>query len=173
MQTILNILTIIAFCFSSYTFIKEIIEKRKNISVDLLQVVRDSNNNFLYYIFCFQILNKSRLPIAISRIQIQTDKNKYELFNRPIVLFSSVSKTGNTVTGTKKIDGSVLPITISSFGAERMYFSSYKEKDFFIEPKDKIKIIIGTNRGKITKNIAVPNFSDLLELYPSSLPEKK
>lgn len=173
MQTFLNILTIIAFVFSTYTFVKDLIEKRKNLSVNLLQVAPGFTGDYQSYSFCFQISNKSRLPIAITKIQVQTENQIFELLNAPITLLSSVTKQNEVITDTKKIEGSVLPINFASLGAERIYLTSYKETNFFIAPTDKIKIHISTNRGKIIKNVDVPNFCDLIELYPNSLPERQ
>lgn len=173
MQTALNILTIVAFLFSTYTFVRGIIENRKNISVELLQMAPGFTGEKQSYSVCFQILNKSRLPISISNIQIDKNGKKYEFFNAPIDIFSSVTRRNDTIIDSKKITSTIFPLSLTSLGGERVYLTTYKETDLHINEKEYLKIVISTNRGKLIKKVSVPIFCTSLDMYPSKLPERQ
>ncbi len=174
MQTVLNILTVIAFCLSTFTFVKDLVEKRKNLDAKILQIAPGYNTNYQSYYFCFQILNKSKLPISISNIQIKVNDRFFDVLDRPVNIFEAkVRDKEDNIIDTMKIPTTTMPIMLQSLGSARLYFTSYKEKDFYLNPKQKITLSIYTNRGTISKAIILPTFCDLIDFYPPTLPEKQ
>lgn len=147
-----SILSIIAICISILNFVYLYITNRKklNFSISSYTVAKVNGKNF--YMFNVEFINKSRLPISVNEITFIDSKNIYKIDKAPQLLAEKNTKRGNEVIKRKEINSAKFPINLLGLCSEQKFIVMHGPEDF---KASNIKVMITTNRGKVTKKIAI------------------
>lgn len=147
-----KIFGIFGFLLSVGNFIILLLQNRKRIKVRLgdAGVTHLSDHRDLYKI-SYSIENLSRLPISITRVQIQVAGKMYDSDRLPFIIEKSEYRVGKEVVDRTLVKSRVLPINLLALSAESG-FLAFVIPQGILSANDKDLIVqIYTNRGKVTR----------------------
>lgn len=143
---------ILGFLLSGFNLAMVIWQNRKRLRIRFGAAGISSlpNHTDLYQI-AYSIENQSRLPISITRIQIQVAGKMYDCERLPYVIETSEYRVGGEVVDRTLVKSTVLPINLLALAAESGFLAfsipqgtqSANDKDLIVQ--------IYTNRGKVAR----------------------
>ncbi|WP_343274654.1 hypothetical protein [Ligaoa zhengdingensis] len=108
-----------------------------------------------------EIINKSRLPISITRISMEQNGKLLSFEQLPQEIVSGTRGNGEPYTAFSE----PFPISLQGLDAKSgLFLAIPKNHDFAVAPHSAIKLHIATNRGKLQSKVEVSGFSDHLKL---------
>lgn len=144
------ILSIAAFTISLINLIYLLITNNKNLQIGCLNFTVGDISNKHFYMFNIELINKSRLPISINEVIIKDSKEKYKMIKSPRLLAEKNVQRNGEIIKHQEVHSAKFPINIAGLSSEQKFMVMYGPQQLKDNPS---KIIIGTNRGKITKKI--------------------
>lgn len=143
----LDWLTIAAFTMSLVTWVLAFKNQRRKLSIDL--VAADP----LHGVYYFSFENRSRLPVAITRIAIITADGLADSKAIPEIVFISTRRNGNSVTDQAIQKSFLLPVNLDPLGATAGYVCFREDRHILEADAKSVTFLIGTNRGKAIQKI--------------------
>ena len=143
---------ILGFLLSAFNLAMLISQNRKrlNIRFGAAGITPLTDHTDLYQI-AYSIENQSRLPISITRVQIQVAGKMYDCERLPYVIERSEYRVGGEVIDRTIVKSRVLPINLLALAAESG-FLAFSIPQGILSANDKDLIVqIYTNRGKVTR----------------------
>lgn len=149
------LLSVSAFIISLINLIYLLITNKKRLTININNYTFSNVNNRKFYMFNVEFINKSRLPISVNEIIIESNKEKYKIIKSPRMLSEKDRKQNGLVIKHQEIHSAKFPINILGLTSEHKFIVMYGP--------DRIDetistIIINTNRGKITKKVLLNNY---------------
>ena len=146
MDRITFYMALIGFLLSIFNALRDYRENRVSISVSMPCTVNDSGYLFMKII----MINNSKQPISITRVQANINNASYELglCSLPMITYNDPVRAGKAVEKT-----TCLPIQLNSLGYG---IALFQIENLNIETGTPIDLLIGTNRGKIKKHVVKP-----------------
>lgn len=148
-EIVSHIAGIIGCAISLVTAVVLCIKERKDITIEINDVVRYGDRNYLNVV----LANRSRLNIAILKIHIEQD-NTFELDHRSQLFKDIKLRTGNDIRLLKQVYTLSLPINLagleSSKGVLRTLPGSHS-----LYTNSEAHITIYTNRGVLRRDIII------------------
>lgn len=143
---------ILGFLLSAFNLAMLISQNRKRLKIRLgdagISQLPDSRD---LYKVAYTIENCSRLPIAITRVQIQVAGKMYDCERLPFIIEKSEYRVGKEVIDRTLVKSRVLPINLLALAAESG-FLAFVIPQGILSANDKDLIVqIYTNRGKVTR----------------------
>lgn len=143
------IIAVLSFCISVWNFIETRLQNRVNLSVECKDFIIAENFSRQPLYIALSIINKSRLPVAVSRAFITICGENFEFSWIPQIVHQSRLGTKNETLDRTIVKSIIFPLNLSGLGTCGGYF--YTETFGRInEPdaKDSFAIItLHTNRG--------------------------
>lgn len=137
-------IAVAGFILSATIWAKELVSQRKNLSGRILDIT--VYNNFVVLRILFE--NRSRLPIAITQIELVINGQRFACSQTPKLVFERMERTNGKVTESTKEFSVRLPIQIAELGAnESLVFFGHLPAT----PQDDathLTLRLSTNRGK-------------------------
>lgn len=142
-------IAVIGFILSIWNFVETRIQNRVNLSVECKDFIIADNFARKPLYIALSVVNKSRLPIAVSRAFIVAANEKFEFSWIPQIVHQARLGTKDEVFDRTIVKSITLPINLSGLGTIGGYF--YTET-FDRITEDLIKetsatIVLHTNRG--------------------------
>lgn len=144
MQLFLNILTILAFGMSLATWITEAIRRKRNISLTIFDYRYWSAHNVVQFFMTIQ--NHSSLPICITAISLISGDELFICELEPMQIKS---------LGENPIKTPAFPINVSPRQGIGCYFEFSHAPNISLEAGKTVEFLIDSNRGQITKSVAL------------------
>lgn len=145
-----TILSILAFTISLINLIYLLVTNKKKLKINIVNFTIGNVNNKHFYMFNVELINKSRLPISVNEIIIEDSKEKYKFIKSPRMLAEKDRKRNNEIIKHQEIHSAKFPINIAGLSSEQKFIVMYGPEKI---ENDSSKVIINTNRGKVTKKI--------------------
>lgn len=145
-----TMLSVFAFSISLINLLYLIITNKKKLEMKIINFSIGDLNNRHFYMFNVEFINKSRLPISVNEIIIADNKEKFKILKSPRTLAEKERKRNREIIKHQEIHSAKFPINISGLSSEQNFIVMYGPEKIGNENS---KIIINTNRGKITKKI--------------------
>ena len=142
-QTILFVISGLAFVMSLSNWIHTWVTQRKKLRISISQYQGNVKCNLFY----LAIENLSRLPIAISRIILIVDGKEYECTAVPKKAVEVVSKTGGVENSRRIYESLAMPISLTSLGSAHGYIPFEENQQVFPPPPTVVTFRVYTNRG--------------------------
>jgi len=147
-----NFLSIVALCISIFNLIYIISSNKRKVDIIVNCYTTGNVEGKNFYMYDVVFINKSQLSISINGLKVIDNKNEYYIINSPRKLFESKSNINNKVINCKEINSITFPINLQGFESSHNFIIMYGPNKF---EKELQKIVIGTSRGKINKNINI------------------
>ena len=151
-DVIYKIAGVLGFLLSVYNFTMIMIQDHKRLKIRLgdAGITSLPDHRDLYKI-AYMVENRSRLPISITRVQIQIAGKMYDCDRLPFIIEKSEYRVGNEVVDRTLIKSTVLPINLLGLSAESG-FLAFLIPQGILSANDKDLIVqIYTTRGKVTR----------------------
>lgn len=143
------IISMLALMISIINIIYLVLTNKKKLQFEINNYSSGKVNNKNYYFFDVEIINKSRLPISVNEITIESNKQNYTFIKASRLLLKGETKKGKEVTDRYEIHSIKFPININGLCSEQEFIVMYGPNEF----NDNVKITLKTSRGKIKKKI--------------------
>lgn len=154
-------IAVIGFCLSTYNFVALLVANHKRIDIS----VKKAYNEEAFTVMLIEFTNKSQLPISITSGKI----NGISFGDRSATLYSYANPDAHE---SPVISADLFPIDISPLGTVRVLLRS----DDVIPPPpsrcpspchctcpcSRYRICLGSSRGKISKNVVLPEYCESL-----------
>ena len=146
-------IAVAGFIMSFLSWVHTFFTQRKNFDISILQIKSFVSVTYLYLLFS----NKSRLPIAITNVQLLFDGKSYNCTPIPKLVSATEKKRGRDVIKRTEEYSKELPIMVPSLGAVNgiVLFEGMTRL-----PQDNAKhltLLICTNRGSpVQKTLGLP-----------------
>lgn len=145
------ILSLINFIYLYCTNKKKLDINIRNYTTSQYPPTKDKENPFFYMIY-IDFINKSRLPIAITSVQIIDSENIYNINLSSERIAEKNRKQNNVIIERQTVDSAGFPINLNGLTAKGEILLMYGKKEF---SNEKSILIINTNRGKVKKKINI------------------
>ena len=145
-ETITFGIAVLGFALSVWNALRDWRSNRKNLAVSI-PFAFCSEHNAGYSFIMMEFVNKSKLPLSITRIQAQIDGKDFELGCESVRMFEY---TYPERKGRVADDSVLLPLSVDSLGYKRALFSI---SDWPMITNKQVSLTIGTNRGQIKKTV--------------------
>ncbi len=143
------IIAIISFGISIWNFVETRLQNRVNLAVECKDFIIAENFNRQPLYIALSIVNKSRLPIAVSRAFITVNGEKFEFSRIPQVVHQARLGTQSETFDRTIVKSITLPLNLAGLGTCGGYF--YTETFGRINESDSkgsaAIITLHTNRG--------------------------
>lgn len=151
-DVIYKVVGVLGFLLSVINFALIIFQNHKSLNVRFgdAGITQLSNHQDLYKI-AYIVENKSRLPISITRVQIQIAGKMYDCNRLPFVVDRSEYCIGNEVVDRTLVKSKVLPINLLGLSAESGFLAFLIPQGILSENDKDLIVQIYTNRGKATR----------------------
>lgn len=143
-ENITLLIAIVSLVLSLINAIRDWKSNRKSISISVPFAFCNEHNAGYSFILT-EFVNRSKLPVTVTRIQAMIDGERFELGRESVRMFEY---THPERKGRVADDSVLLPIVIDSLGYSKALFSISNWPQI---TKKEIKLEIFTNRGKIRK----------------------
>lgn len=142
--TLTDFLAACGFVMSLATWIYTAISNRQKLAFKIheVKIVRDAS------IFFIQIENLSRIPVAITRIQLKICGALFDCVAIPTFIMGTTGKVGTEVISGKSFYSMQIPIELSSLGAVSGYIFFDNPQAVLPPDSTTASFLIHTNRGK-------------------------
>lgn len=143
-NTIMSLISIIAFGLSLYNFLESLINSVKKIAIDICNIHQYKISDMLFvYQALITISNKSNLPIAITHLVV----NKLPCKIEPSFVSEHKRTKGKEIIYSEIIKTIAFPVNLSSLMSSNGYIEFVSDHPI---DKENVKFDIYTNRGKIS-----------------------
>ncbi len=148
------IISLISFAFSAYVFIFQLLKNRKNIHIEIPNYFTSRDRDILN----LHIINKSREPICISRIYIESvDKKEFcGLYKERLGSFTFADEP------TVRYKSDNLPQFISGLGFRNLILICPPK---LVTLNHQSKIIFYTNKGLIKKKFTIDHYNESRNIF--------
>lgn len=142
-----GLIAIISFVMTSATWIHTILINRQNLSFRIHEAQSRNGVSF----FFMQIENHSKLPVAITRFQLVTDKNEFDCVAIPHFIYQYTRRSGKEITSQKTFYSLQMPIELSALGAVSGYILFDNPQAVLPADSTDATFLVCTNRGRKEK----------------------
>lgn len=156
-QNVLNAISIIAFVMSLYNFLLSILRDRRNLTYEIRDIFLDRQPHVNKLYVDLLLINKSRFPITITKIDIGfSNRNKFRFDHHGGkllrgFLFTPSTNKEKTLWEFYTED---LPICLNSFeGKGGIFRASIRDLHFMDKYKDRLIFTFYTNRGTVVRKL--------------------
>lgn len=149
-----TILSISAFIISLINLIYLLTTNKKKLKVNIANFTICNVNNKHFYMFNVELINESRLPISVNEIIFKDNKKEYKVIKSPRMLAEKDRKRNNEIIKHQEIHSAKFPINVVGLSSEQKFIVMYGPEKI---TNDNSKIIINTNRGKVTQKVNLNN----------------
>ncbi len=153
-EIVSHIVGISGFILSLITAIILLVNERRSLDISIYDIMRKGDRNYLL----FSIANKSRLNISVLAIHVIQDETFQIDHNSKY--FHSITINERVIHESYTTG---LPINICGLDSVRGVARTIKSPHTLYSLS--AKVIIYTNRGKITRNISINNDRSLKDLF--------
>ena len=144
-------IAVAGFLMSLATWIHTFLSQRKNIRIRITECKSDDEITL-----CFvHIENKSRLPIAITRIVLLSEQNEVDCVPFPTWGLDDTRRSGKEIISRKSYYSMQMPIAISALGAVSGYVLFQSDQRMIPDDAKLLNLKVYTNRG-LTKIWSIP-----------------
>lgn len=148
---VLDLMTILSFLTSSILFICKVLYSRKKVDFEIIDYVKVGH---VVQLFAF-IYNKSSSSISISSICINHD-NRY--FQCELIPKKIIKREENLITTPP------FPLNLNPQESRSCFLEFLYCKEISVKKGNLLSLTIHTNRGKITKDLYLPDKSHYLHI---------
>lgn len=144
-----NISGIVAFVISVVNFMYFFVIRKKKLYVRFGKIgVSDNFQNTSLLKVHYSFVNKSQLPISITRIRVVINNEFYDLDTLPRIVEQYTKKQGNEIIDRYTAKSEYTPINLASLGAHSGFFAFVIPQDSLSGSEKALTFQICTNRGK-------------------------
>ena len=143
------VIAVVGFLISVASGILNLLRQRKNFDIIIHSVKAYDTVIFLSAAF----VNKSRLPILITRIALQQRDTSLECTAVPVKVASFTDSRNGQVLSHREIFSKQLPIALSSLGGDSGVILFENVRAQLEDSATHATFLVGTNRGKTVKKI--------------------
>ena len=150
------IVAIAVFIFSITSWIYMIYMNRKDVSLIINRYTSyrtDDIQKESLYIMSVSFENKSRQPIAISKLAVLLDDTEYDFRVDATIIFKGTLSTGNRVDESNEISSTQYPINLSPLNSCHAYTYVTLPSDCVLPVSTSLTFAIYTNRGVVKQMI--------------------
>lgn len=142
--TLTDFLAACGFAMSLSTWIYTAMSNRQKLSFRIHEAKNITGGS----IFFMQIENLSRIPVAVTRIQLEICGQFFDCIAIPTFIMGTTDRVGSEVVGEKAFYSMQIPIEISSLGAVSGYIFFDNPQAVLPADSTAVNFLIHTNRGK-------------------------
>lgn len=151
-------IAIIGCTLSLWNTIRDWYFNRKNIIVSIPFVFCNESNDG-YSFALVEFVNKSKLPLTITRVQAMVDGHTFELGHECVRMFEYLHPERK---GRVAEDSVLLPLSMDSLGYQKALFSIPDCPNIM----DKnVSLIIGTNRGEVCMAFEITDITNDIKIF--------
>lgn len=126
------------------TWIKDFVSQRKNIHGRILSIKSYSDVTYVY----LALENRSRLPIAVTSIDLVLNQSTYTCTALPTLVSSTTRRCKDTILKYAEEYSTSLPIRIQQLGAASILALFENMNQLPPDDATTLMLVIYTNRGK-------------------------
>nr|DAF30758.1 MAG TPA: hypothetical protein [Caudoviricetes sp.]DAW38987.1 MAG TPA: hypothetical protein [Caudoviricetes sp.] len=144
-------IAVAGFLMSLATWVHTFLSQRRNVGIRITEFRADEK----IALFFIHIENKSRLPIAITRIVLISNQEKVDCEPFPTWVLDSTHKIGKEIISQRSYYSMQMPIAISSLGAVSGYVLFQADQCMIPDDAKLANLQVYTNRGR-SKILSIP-----------------
>lgn len=145
--TLTDFLSVCAFVMSLSSWIYTAISNRQKLAFRIHEAKNIPGGS----IFFMQIENLSRMPVAVTRIQLEMQGEFFDCVAIPTFIMGATTKAGTQVVGDTAFYSMQIPIELASLGAVSGYIFFDTPQAVLPAESTTASFLIHTNRGKKVK----------------------
>lgn len=166
MEILTLIIAIAGFLMSLISWVRDIVTQRVHLDV---QITRANVNVKNPGLFCYlSVVNRSRLPIAITSLAISQSGIETYCIPVPKCVLEHTHKIGNTVVERRTEYSTALPIQLQGLGGLTVLAQFEGLPEAIQTDSKSLNLVVYTNRGKPRK-MTLPLPEELSDLRTMSL----
>lgn len=162
-----TILSVAAFILSLFNFIYLIYTNKKRLSFNMIHYTVARINNKFFYMFNIELINKSRLPIAVNEIIVKYNDSEYKIIKSPRLLSEKETKRNKEVVRRQEVHSAKFPVNILGLASEQKFLVMYGPEKM----NGEVDLFINTNRGKISKKVDLNKYFIEADLFCNEVAE--
>lgn len=147
MQIVTFLIAVAGFAMSMASWVHTFVTQRKKFDVEIVAAKSYADVTYLHLI----IQNKSRLPVAITRISLLLNGMWFNCTPIPVMVSATERKRGSEVIKRTEEYSTALPIQLSSLGATNCLVLFEGLPYLPSDDATHLTLSIYTNRGKAVK----------------------
>lgn len=144
-----NISGIVAFVISVVNFMYFFVIRKKKLYVRFGKIgISENFNKTSLLKIQYTFVNKSQLPISVTRIRVIIDNEFYDLDSLPRIVEQYTKKQSGTIVDSYTAKSEYTPINLAALGAHSGFFAFVIPHDSLSNDEKELTFQICTNRGK-------------------------
>lgn len=144
-----NITGIIAFVISLVNFIYFFVIRKRKLYARFSRIaVCDNFRNTKLLKVEFSFVNKSQLPISITRISLKVENKYYDPSSLPRVIEEYTSRHGKEINAHYVTKSEYTPVNLPALGAHSGYFAFELPQGILSGDEKSLTFRVCTNRGR-------------------------
>lgn len=146
-------IAVVSFAMSLASWVKDWLTQRKRLKARIVFMNALEHTVHMY----LMLENKSRLPIAVTNIELILNENRTPCVPLPTLFFRQSKRSGDKVIEQRSEFSTALPIQLPGLGALTALVRFEKLEQTLPPDATHLTLLISTNRGrKARKTLALP-----------------
>lgn len=146
------IIACFAFVLSLWNALWDLYKNHKNLKINVqnLFICGPGPNGEYVNVLNIKFVNKSREPITLSGLELNTSDERYKFGEYRLRVFEGHRRVGSTEVSRYELFSDVFPVTVPGLGCAHMLLSSTSIHTRILSNKP-YKLVLSTNKGRIRK----------------------